>query len=394
MKYRTTIGLSPYYQFFLKLLRELPCVNLTTTLLIDLSKAFDSLCHLNLLNKLTNLGTSNKARMWFQSYLTNRQQCTRIATSLSEPLTVTHGVPQGSILGPMLFGLYMNGLPDVIKSSNIESYVDDTKIYLSFSTNDMDSCLRLVAEDLRRVEEWCCANHLLVNPDKTKLLLFGTRQLLSQLPDVTVPFLGQELKPVASAKDLGIILDSNLNFNDHVTSLSSSLLSTLCQVNREVLNTILNSLVFSKLFYCSTVWSGTSKDNVHKRQLLQNFAARILTNTKKFDHISPILNELGWLTIEELLNLLDVIMMYKFINGLVPTYLSSKLIYKRSDTQAYNTRLKEHLSLPLCRTSIAQRNFYYRALKSWNKLSVATRNSSSLVQFKRSVRGEMRSAGK
>ena len=100
--------------------------------------------------------------MWFQSYLTNRQQCTRIATSLSEPLTVTHDVPQGSILGPMLFGLYMNDLPDVIKSSNIESYVDDTKIYLSFSTNDVDSCLRQVVEDLRRVAEWCCANHLLV----------------------------------------------------------------------------------------------------------------------------------------------------------------------------------------------------------------------------------------
>ena len=205
---------------------------------------------------------------------------------------------------------------------------------------------------------------------------------------------------MASAKDLGIILDSNLNFNDHVTSLSSSLLSTLCQVNRvrhlfsrEILNTILNSLVFSKLFYCSTVWSGTSKDNVHKLQLLQNFAARILTNTKKFDHISPILNELGWLTIEELLNLRDVIMIYKCINGLAPNYLSSKL-YKRSDTHAYNTRLKEHFSLPLCRTSIAQRNFYYRALKSWNKLSVATRNSSSLAQFKRSARGEMRSAGK
>ena len=373
---------------------------ITAMVLIDLSKAFDSLCHLNLLNKLTKLGTSNKARMWFQSYLTNRKQCTRIATSLSEPLTVTHGVPQGSILGPMLFGLYMNDLPGVIKSSNIESYVDDTKIYLSFSTNDVDSCLRLVAEDLRRLAEWCCANHLLVNPDKTKLLLFGTRQLLSQLRDVTVPFLGQELKPVASAKDLGIILDSNLNFNDHVTSLSSSLLSTLCQVNRvrhlfsrEILNTILNSLVFSKLFYCSTVWSGTSKDNVHKLQLLQNFAARILTNTKKFDHISPILNELGWLTIEELLNLRDVIMIYKCINGLAPNYLSSKL-YKRSDTHAYNTRLKEHFSLPLCRTSIAQRNFYYRALKSWNKLSVATRNSSSLAQFKRSARGEMRSAGK
>ena len=84
----------------------------------------------------------------------------------------------------------MNDLPDVIKSSNIESYVDDTKIYLSFSTNDVDSCLCLVPEDLRRVAEWCCANHLLVNPDKAKLLLFRTRQLLSQLRDVTVRFLG------------------------------------------------------------------------------------------------------------------------------------------------------------------------------------------------------------
>ena len=274
-------------------------------------------------------------------------------------------------------------------------YVHAIVLWTHAKPNDVDSCLRQVAEDLRCVVEWCCANHLLVNPDKTKLLLFGTRQLLSQLPDVTVPFLGQELKPVASANDLRIKLDSNLNFNDHVTSLSSSLLSTLCPVNRvrhlfsrEVLNTFLNSLVFCKLFYCATVWSGTSKDNVHKLQLLQNFAARILTNTKKFDHISPILNELGWLTIEELLNLCGVIMIYKCINGLAPNYLSSKL-YKRSDTHAYNTRLKEHLSLPLCRTSIAQRNFYYRALESWNKLSVATRNSSSLAQFKRRARGEI-----
>lgn len=114
---------------------------------------------------------------------------------------------------------------------------------------------------------------------------------------------------------------------------------------------------------------------------------------RNFDHISPILNELGWLTIEELLNLGDVSMIYKCINGLAPNYLSSKL-YKRSDTHAYNTRLKEHFSLPLCRTSIAQRKFYYRALKSWNKLFVATRNSSSLAQFKRRARGEMHSAGK
>ena len=122
-----------------------------------------------------------------------------------------------------------------------------------------------------------------------------------------------ELTPVPHVKDLAIILDSNMSFNDHLSTLSSSLFSILCQINRvrhlfsrEVLHTILNSLVLSKLFSCSTVWAGISKNNLQKLQLMQNFAARILTNTRKFDHITPVLKELGWLTIEKLLSLRDV----------------------------------------------------------------------------------------
>ena len=118
--------------------------------------------------KLQNLGTANKVLLYFESYLTKGQQSTRLATSLSEQLTITHGVPQGSILGPTLFSLYMNDLPEVIKFSNIESYVDGTKIYFSFASKNIDSCLRHVAEGLKHVSEWCCANHLLINPGKIK----------------------------------------------------------------------------------------------------------------------------------------------------------------------------------------------------------------------------------
>ena len=93
----------------------------------------------------------------------------------------------------MLFTLYMNDLPTVTKFSNIESYVDDTKIYLSCASKDIRSCLQQVPEDLESIAGWFCANHQLINPDKTKLVPFGTRQLASKLPDVTIPFLGQRL---------------------------------------------------------------------------------------------------------------------------------------------------------------------------------------------------------
>ena len=121
-----------------------------------------------------------------------------------------------------------------------------------------------VAEDLESIAGWCCANHLLINPDKAKLVLSGTRQLALKLPDVTVPFLGQQLFPVSSAKDLGVTLDSDLTSNNHNSSLSSSLLSSLCKISRvrhlfskEILYIMNNSFVFSKLFYCSAVCYGT-----------------------------------------------------------------------------------------------------------------------------------------
>ena len=243
----------------------------TGMVLIDLSKAFDSLSHSVLLNKLWSLGTSASALSLFESYLCDRQQTTRVGPSVSTALTVTHGVPQGSILGPVLFNLYLNDLLEVIEETEIDSYVDDTKLYLSISLKDIQVGLSHISEDLKQVAEWCCSNSLLINPKKTKFILFGVPQNLHCLPDISVEFMGQQLKPVASCKDIGILLDSGLTFNEHVASLTSSLMSSLCQINRakhlfpkNVLLLVINVLIFSKLFCCSTVWSGTSKQNINK----------------------------------------------------------------------------------------------------------------------------------
>ena len=146
---------------------------LTAMVLIDLSKAFDSICHSTLLLKLNSLGTSSQARKWFESYLTDRKQSTRLGTSLSDELTITHGMPRGSILGPMLFNLYINDLPSAVKSSCTDSCVDDTKIYRPFSAKNMNSCLVKITEDLRLIAGWCCSHQLLINPSKTKLIFFS-----------------------------------------------------------------------------------------------------------------------------------------------------------------------------------------------------------------------------
>ena len=232
---------------------------LTAMVLIDLSKAFDSICYHNPMYK-QHLGTSRETLKWFEIYLTDCQQSTRVGISLSDPLTVTHGVPQGSVLCPMLFSLYKNDLPSVVKFSCVESYFDDTKIYLSFSAKDLDTCMTQVIEDLRNIASWCCTNNLLINPRKTKFIVFGVRQLVPKVADIHISCLSQELVPKPYVTDLGILLDSDLSFNEHTASLVSTLLGTLCRINkikhlfsRSALLIILNSLVFSKLFYCSAV---------------------------------------------------------------------------------------------------------------------------------------------
>ena len=120
---------------------------------------------------------------WFKSYLSDRTQCVRIGLTTSQAHTVTRRVSQGSILGSLLFNIYINDLPNVTKEPCLESYVDDSKIFLSFPIVDAESAATKLSEDMNRISISCCSNNLLVNPGKTKLFLIGTQQILEQLPE-------------------------------------------------------------------------------------------------------------------------------------------------------------------------------------------------------------------
>ena len=206
------------------LLRAMDDKKVSVIVLLDMSKAFDSVRHDILLQKLHELGISSPSLDWFHSYLTDRYQRVRIHDSVSELLPLKYGVPQGSILGPALFSIYVNELLSVPEHCKSACYVDDSKLYLSFPSSNINTAIANLNEDLNNICSWCCRNSLLINPDKTKVLFIGVPQLLRRLPTVPVSMLGIEITPVAVAKDLGIYIDQSLTYNDHVTKTASNCL--------------------------------------------------------------------------------------------------------------------------------------------------------------------------
>lgn len=198
--------------------------------LLGLSKAFDSLDHAILLAKLQSLGLSHSALEWFRSYLSERSQYVRIDSEVSDLKNIAYGVPPGSILGLALLNIYLNDLPTILHFGLLDSYVDDSKLYVSFQVKDVNTIVQQINEDLSLISSWCCHNHLLIGPDKTKLLVMGTCQMLPKLPDVHITLLAKEIAPV---------------------SLS--------------------------LYFCSTVWANSSKTNVRIFKCLKGLASKYLS---------------------------------------------------------------------------------------------------------------------
>jgi len=192
----------------------------------------------------------------------------------------------------------------------------------------------------------------------------GTRQMLQ-----TLSLLGKETAPTASDWDLGVQVDATLSYNECVTNITSTRMASLCQINRikhlldsRTLENVITSLVFSKFYFCSTVWANTSKTNVRKLQKIQNFAARILTGTRKYEHVTPVLNNLRWLSVPAMLALYNAILTFKCLRGLAPMYPGLRF-NTRASVHGRNTRKKDMLDIPAFNTAAGQRSFLYPAVK-------------------------------
>ena len=371
------------------ILRNMDKGLLTGAVYLDLKKAFDTVDVETMLFKLNCLGVKETELLWFRNYLSDRVQCVQYMSAISGPRPVSCGVPQGSILGPVLFVLFVNDLPQVIKHAKITLYADDTVLlYPSANTEEIKACLEV---DLQRASVWFKNNKLQLNTSKCKWTLFGTNKRLQRHGHPTITINNEVIEHVKHYKYLGVILDSTLNWNEHVNTICIKIRQRLGLLKRirhymsqEVATLLHNALVIPVFDYCDVVFGNCGETLLSKLQRLQNFGGKILLQVPYDTPSQEVRSKLNWLTVKERIFYHENILMYKCQNSLCPSYLSEHFNYIN---HRYPTKqmTRKNIIVPRCKLLCGQRSFNFRGSILWNSIPTDIRDSRSLNVFKSNI---------
>ena len=364
---------------------------LSVLVLLDLSAAFDTIDHRILLQRLEHLiGIKGIALSWFKSYFSDRLQFVHVNDQSSMHTKVRHGVPQGSVLGPILFTLYMLPLGNIIRkhSINFHCYADDTQLYLSMKPDELNQLTKLQA-CLKDIKTWMTANFLLLNSDKTEVIVLGPQHLRNTLSNDMATLDGITLASSTTVRNLGVIFDQDMSFSYHIKQISRTAFFHLRNIAKirhilpqEDAEKLVHAFVTSRLDYCNSLLSGCPNKTLKTLQLVQNAAARVLTKTRKRDHISPILASLHWLPVKSRIEFKILLLTYKALNGQAPLYLK-ELIVPYYPTRALRSQNAGLLVVPrISKTRMGGRAFSYQAPLLWNQLPDSVRGADTLSTFK------------
>lgn len=357
----------------------------TGAVFLDLSKAFDTIDHMSLLQKLTNVGFTSSAVDWFKSYLSQRTQVTFVGDASSSAKHVPVGVPQGSVLGPLLFIIYINELPSVVNSCEVSFYADDTVIY--YSTSDFQDLEDKLNCDLANICQWFNDNFLTLNVSKCKFVLFGNQNKLRSCSHLSLKINDHVLERHESFKYLGVKINQNMSWSDHIETMSNKISQRLCLLRRirhllplHARLTVYNSLILPLFEYADLVWG--DKNNVvlmNHLQVLHNNSARIILDMPKHSSASKALEQLSWKPLSDRRCHHRCIAVFKCLNKLINFDFNFS---KNTDVHSYNTRRRQDIHLPRARTNWGKQRFVFHAAKDWNNLEPDVQQSTSLSAFK------------
>lgn len=298
---------------------------------LDLRRAFEVVNRDILIRKIEWYGIKGTVLEWFKSYLKDRSQRVKFNGLLSTPMKVDLGVPQGSVLGPMLFLLYINDITEVINDNcAIRLFADDALIYtIEYSSIEINNKLN---EQIVRVEEWLRRNKLSVNVDKTKVMLLRGIRKKTKENYIKVMLQNKVLEVVSEVKYLGVTIDKNLNFSAHIDYMSKKIGSKIGLLRRvgadmtPIMRCVIYKAVIAPVFeYCASILVGANKSDLQHLQTLQNRAMRIILRCGKRTRIVDMLEALQFMNIQQRIDFNTCLLVYNMMNGMCPNYLSKGL---------------------------------------------------------------------
>lgn len=343
----------------------------SSLLFLDIKKAFDSVCHKKLLSKLQHYGFRGIVHQLLNSYLSQRKQFVYVNNVKSSTEVVNFGVPQGSILGPLLFLIYINDLPNCLNTIP-RFFADDTALMVT--GRNIQELQTVVDSELQNVSEWMTCNSLTVNPTKSTALII-TPYLRKPLPQITEFSLNKaKIQPSAVAKYLGVYIDDKLSFKSHISYIEKKISRSVGIISKlhkylpcKTLLTMYYSLVHTHLLYALPIWASTYDTYLNSLKKLQNKALRIIMSKKIRDKITPLYYKLGILKLNDLYTFEIAKLMHQYENKKLPIQLQNYFSYT-STIHEHSTRglTSNSISLPRFSTTRTQRSFKYVGAKIWN----------------------------
>ena len=342
--------------------------------------------------KLKAYNFDDVAISWVKSFLSNRKQCIIHNKLTSSMQTIKPGVPQGSVLGPVLFLLFVNDLPLFVNETYLEMYADDTTLH--FASKDKNVLQTKLQNGAINFNSWCISNDMFINLLKTSLMMLGSRQNLMNFDVIEILLNNEFIQHVESQKLLGIIIDKTLGWDKQVDSVCLNitrritLLKQLSKyVSKNCLKQYYNSYILPVFDYGCMIWSRGTSTNIERMLQLQKRAARIILHADILTPSKDMFLELQWLPFSKRIQYHVCVMMFKTLNGIAPDYMSD-MFTQTSETHNRNLRSVSNgdLRVPFARTKYFQNSFAVHGAKQWNALPPDLRQKSTLGSFKTAIK--------